>query len=157
MACGNNPSKQEKPVEKAATAPPVYKMDMLEKIFNNDNWMKTDGKDTSYYYFSRIPSEIQIQQYRMIKGDSVITNLSAIRFSNDCLVWRYNDSTHLFLSAITEKRSEWTRIDKALPGSFYMAFERKDEKQIKVSVAGKKQFTINQDTAIKHIFNKKPV
>ncbi len=144
IACGNNPSKQEKAADKAATAPPVYKMDVLEKMFNNDNWMTADDNDTSYYYFSRIPSEIQIQHYRMIKGDSVMTNLSAIRFSNDSLVWRYNDSTNLFLSGITEKGSEWTRTDKALPGSFYMAFEQKNEKHITLSFAGKKQFTLTK-------------
>jgi translation initiation factor IF-1 len=147
-ACGNNPANEEKPVEKAATPPPVYKMDMLEKMFNNDNWMKVDGKDTSYYYFSRIPSEIQIHQYRMIKGDSVITNMSAIRFSNDSLIWRYNDSTYLFLSAITEKTSEWTRIDKDPPGSFYMAFEPKGEKHITLFLADKKQFVLTRTPSL---------
>ena len=47
MSCGNNGSNEEKPVEKTAAAPPVHKMDMLEKMFNNDNWMKTNGRDTS--------------------------------------------------------------------------------------------------------------
>lgn len=141
MACGNHQPEQEKPVEKAVATAPVYKMDMLEKIFNNDNWMKTDGKDTSYYYFSRIPSEIRVHQYRMIKGDSVITNQSVIRFSNDSLVWEYNDSTHLFLTAVTEKSSEWRRVE-GVPGSFFMAFERKDEKQIKVSVENNGSFLL---------------
>ena len=144
ISCGDNSSNKEKPVEKTTAPPPVYKMDMLEKIFNNDNWMKTEGSDTSYYYFSRIPSEIQIHQYRIVKGDSMITNLSAIRFSNDSLVWRYNDSTWLFIAGITDETSEWDRINKDLPASFYLAFEKKDEKQIKVTVADNKSFMLTR-------------
>jgi hypothetical protein len=144
MACGNNPSKEEKPVDKAAADPPVYKMDMLEKMFNNDNWMKAEGNDTSFYYFSRIPAETKIYQYRISKGDSVNTKISVIGFSNDSLIWRYDDSTNLFLSGITEKRSEWTRMDKDLPGSFYMAFEQKDEKHITITFADNKQFLLGK-------------
>jgi hypothetical protein len=144
MACGNNPSGEERLVEKATAPPPVYKMDRLEKMFNNDNWMQTDGNDTSYYYFSRIPSEIQVHQYRMIKGDSVITYMSAMRFSYDSLVWQYNDSTRLFLSAITEKAAEWALTNTAPPGSFYTAFELKDTKHITVSFANKTQFTLTK-------------
>jgi hypothetical protein len=144
ISCGNNSSKEEKPVEKTTAPPPVYKMDMLEKIFNNDNWMKTAGKDTSYYYFSRIPSEIQIHQYRIVKGDSMIIDMSAIRFSNDSLVWRFNDSTWLFLAGITNETSAWDRISKDLPASFYVGFEKKDEKQIKVTVENNKSFILTR-------------
>lgn len=148
VAACNNGADKEKPVEKPAAAPPVYKMDMLEKVFNNDNWMKMDGNDTDYYYFSRISREIQIHQFRMIKGDSVITNMSAIRFSNDSLlVWRYNDSINLFLSAISEKGSEWTKMGDQ-PGSIYMRFDKKDDKHINVTFADKKQFVLTRTPSL---------
>lgn len=136
-ACNNEPAPQE-PAGKTTIAPPVYKMDLLEKMFTNDNWMKVDGRDTSYYYFSRIPSETRVHQYRMSKGDSVNTTISVIRFLSDSLVWQYNDTTHLFLSGITEKRAEWSRMDHD-PPAFYMAFAKKDEKNINLVFPDKKQ------------------
>jgi hypothetical protein len=138
MSCGNNQSKEQKPVGKIAAAPPVYKMDMLEKIFDNDNWMKTTGKDTSYYYFSRIPSEIKVCKYKIIKGDSVISNLSVMKFSNDSLVWEFDDTTHLYLNSVTEKSAEWVTIEEP-PGAFMMGFEKKDEKHMNIVKADRKQ------------------
>ncbi len=144
MSCGNNSSKEDKPVEKTVAAPPIYKMDMLERMFSNDNWMQTGGNDTSYYYFSRIPSEIQIHQFRIIKGDSVIIKLSAIHFSGDSLKWRYNDSTYLFLSGITNESSEWKRVNDESPGSFYFAFEKKDHKHINLVDAERKKVVLTK-------------
>ena len=142
-SCGNNSSKEEKPAEKVTAMPPVYKMDMLEKIFNNDNWMKVDGKDTSYYYFSRIPSEIKVYKYKIIKGDSAISTISVIRFFNDSLVWEYDDTTHLLLTGVTEKSCEWVKGEGS-PGSFFMGFEQKNEKRIKMTVEDNKSFMLTR-------------
>ena len=144
MSCGDNSSKEDRAVEKKAVAPPIYKMDMLERMFNNDNWMQTGNNDTSYYYFSRISSEMQIHQFRIIKGDSVIINMSAIRFSGDSLTWRYDDSTYLFLSGITNESSEWKRVDEESPGSFYLAFEKKDDKHINLVNSERKKFVLTK-------------
>ncbi len=144
ISCNNQPNEKKSAEKTAATHAPVYKMDMLEKIFDNDNWMKTAGKDTSYYYFSRTPAEIQVHEYKIVKGDSTITNLSAIRFSNDSLVWWYNDSTSLFLAGITNERSEWNRINKDSPATFYVRFEKKDETHLDMAGADKKHFLLTK-------------
>jgi hypothetical protein len=118
-------------------------MDMLEKMFNNDNWMKVSGNDTSYYYFSRIPMETRVYQYRINKGDSAGTRISVMRFSNDTLLWQYNDSALLFLSGITEKRSEWSRMEGGT-GSLFMILEQEDDKHIHASFADKRDFRLTR-------------
>ena len=135
ISCGNNQSKEKEPLEKKAAAPPVYKMDMLEKIFNNDNWMKIKDNDTSYYYFSRIQSEIKVCKYKIIKGDSVSSGRSVMRFSNDSLIWEFEDMTHLYLNAIAEKTAEWVTVED-MPGAFAVGFEKKDEDHLNFAKRG---------------------
>lgn len=143
LSCGDGTPKEDKPVVKKSAPPPVYKMDMLEKMFNNDNWMKINGEDTSFYYFSRILSEITVQQFQIVKGDSVVRNVSVIHFSNDSLVWQYNDTITLFLSAVTENKSEWTRKSNPSEGK-YVTFEQKNKKDIEVVSADEKPFTLTR-------------
>lgn len=143
ISCGNNQSKEKEPVEKKAAAPPVYKMDMLEKIFNNDNWMKISDKDTSYYYFSRIPSEIKVCKYKMIKGDSVISGLATMRFSNDSILWEFDDTTHLYLNAVTDKTAEWVTVEDT-PGTLAIGFEKKDEGHLNFVKVGQKQVVLTR-------------
>jgi len=123
-------------------------MDVLEKMFNNDNWMKVSGNDTSYYYFSRILTEMHVHQYRIVKGDSVITNISSMKITNDSIVWKYSDSTDLYLSAITEKSSIWANSKGNPSDSFYMSFELKDNKHINLVFPDKKISTLTRTLSL---------
>jgi hypothetical protein len=142
MAC-NNQSEKEKPSTEIFVSS-LYKMDMLEKIFTNDNWMKVEGTDTSYYYFSRIPLITRVYHYRISKGDSVNTTISEIKFQNDSLAWQFDDTTNLLLSGINEKESKWDRRDTSRLASSFMVFEKNDDRHINLSIAGKEQFLLTK-------------
>jgi hypothetical protein len=146
-ACNNEPEQEKAKPASQAIDVPVYKIDLLEKIFNNDNWMKKDGTDTSYYYFSRIEPVINVYHYHINKGDSVNTRLSVIKFSNDSLIWPINDTTHFILTAINETQAKWSRMDSGLQDSI-MVFEKKDDKHIKLNLADNKEFLLIKTPAL---------
>ncbi len=143
-SCGSGSSKEKPADGKPTSPPPIEKLNGVEKVFGNENWMKIVNGDTSYCYFSRMPSEIQVHQYKLVKGDSVLTMLSSIRFSGDSLVWQYNDTTQLFLASLTDESLEFNRLWQEKPTAFYFGFEKKDEQHIKVTDAEKKQFMMTK-------------
>ena len=140
MSC-NNQAKKKNPVEHTGNDP-VHKMDLLEKMFTNDNWMKVDGQDTSYYYFSRIQSVTRVYHYRLVKGDSVNTDISLINLLNDSLVWKLNDTTYLFLAGINENGSVWDRINQSITVKSFLVFEKKDERNIYMKFADSAQLLL---------------
>lgn len=115
----------------------IIKMDSLEHFFNNDNWMKAAGADTSYYYFSRNNLTTKVYNYKMSKGDSANSLVSDIIISNDSIIWKQNDTIQLFLSAINNNKIEWTKLNSGLQTTPAVSFEKKDDQQIKVLHAGR--------------------
>ena len=147
VSCNNEPKQEEKKPAAQAIEVPVYKLDLLEKIFTNDNWMKKDETDTSYYYFSRIGPVINVHHYRINKGDSVDTRLSVIKFSNDSLIWFINDTTHFMLTAINETQAKWNRMNKSSDSSF-IEFDKTDDKHIALRLSDNKEFLLIKTPAL---------
>lgn len=103
-------------------------LDSLEKIFDNDNWMMVNAKDTSFYYFSRTqPTALKIYHFHLLKGDTVNTIISEIKFVNDTLNWQFNDKELRLLNA---------GIDKALwienNGKDSFSINKKSDKRIDI-------------------------
>ena len=147
LSC-NNQAKQQKPAASTAAASSIYKMDMLEKMFTNDNWMKANGHDTSYYYFSRNQAVTSVYHYRIVKGDSLNTIISRAHLINDSLVWKFNDTTDLALTAISEKRSAWDRTNTGIPVKSFLVLEKKDDNHIAVKFAGSREFLLTKTLSL---------
>lgn len=136
IACSNQPANKTSP-EKIVFRP-IHKMDMIEKMFNNDNWIMADGIDTSYYYFSRTtPENTNVYRFRMHKGDSVNTVLSHIGFLKDAVIWKLNDSTILSLAAISDSTAAWNIAGSDGKGVAFMTFDKKDDKHISIALKDK--------------------
>lgn len=118
----------------------IKKMDLLEHLFTNDNWMMMEHTDTSYYYFSRNNLRTKVYHFKMNKGDSVNTIISEMNVANDSLVWNLNDSTELFLSSIDKRKAEWKKSAKDAQAIPYMFYVKKDERNINVVKANGENF-----------------
>ena len=115
------------------------KMDIIEKFFNNDNWMAIKGRDTSYFYFSRNNTVAKVYNYQIIKGDSANTLSSEMKIANDTITWNYNNSVPIFLAAADDKKLEWKRHQN--PNTAYIFFNKKDSLHINC-VHGNEQISL---------------
>ncbi|MDB5198376.1 MAG: hypothetical protein JWO92_339 [Chitinophagaceae bacterium] len=119
----------------------LSKIDIIEKFFNNDNWMAVKEKDTSYFYFSRNNNVMKIYNYQIAKGDSANTILSQINFLNDSITWNYNNSVPVFLFYADAKKLEWKKLSQNPDTSPYIYFNKKDSMHINAAL-GNERFNL---------------
>ena len=143
FSCSGNPEKEEtaaaekevivkSPVDDMLEKKAALKeFDALEKIFNNDNYLIVEGKDSSYTYFSRLNKYfIKVSSYKMVRGDSDQLIIDTIQIdSNNKVIWNWK-GVALSLNKTTDYASEWKIIgaDSAL-----YQFTKIDNNQISLS------------------------
>ena len=112
----------------------LYDFNALEGLFENNNWMIVDKKDTSYFYFSRVnPYFINTYLYKIIKGDSVKTVLTPIQSDKQTkITWQWNKQ-NLQLSTATIARVVWKLINE---DSAKVEFLKLDNNQISFFPSG---------------------
>lgn len=127
VSCGTNPAVEERKVDSskpeliaapdaATTATLTAQFNGLEKVFNNQNWMIIQNKDTSFLYLSRLNKFFAISHsYKMIKGDSAELRMDTVQLSKDNkIVWNWKGQK-LSLNAATDNTNSWvgdtTKID----------------------------------------------
>jgi hypothetical protein len=66
----------------------LNRFDLLENIFQNNNWLLTNGNDSSYFYCSRLgKTYFKTYQYKIVKGDSVNTTITEMKLASDTIAW----------------------------------------------------------------------
>ncbi len=79
----------------------------LGSVLPTANWQITDGADTSYIYFSQqFDNTYKTNEYKLVHGDSSITNHGSIQSSGDSVVWNWNNH-FLWLEEITGSKANW--------------------------------------------------
>lgn len=115
VGCGNNSANNEQNVSAPVprTSPPkdlrLQRFDLLEKIFQNENWLVVNGNDSSYLYCSRLGEKyFKTYEYKMLKGDSVQTIVSEIKLAADTIAWRISETqAPVYLNKISDAEAVW--------------------------------------------------
>ena len=93
--------------EKKKIVSPKEKFDKLENIFSTANWKVTESADTSYLYFSRLGDlNYTVYDYKLVKGDSSINEISHIGYINNEVSWMRSADT-LQLAAVDSASAIW--------------------------------------------------
>jgi len=107
VSCGTSPTEEESKVDSsnskvratpdaAAIATLTAAFNGLEKVFDNQNWMIIQNKDTSYLYMSRLNKFFALSHsYKMIKGDSAELRIDTVQLSPDNkIVWNWKGQNY---------------------------------------------------------------
>ena len=129
-ACKNSPKADaEKHAAVSKNSTNINPLDSLEIMFDNDNWMSIDKRDTSYYYFSRTePNSLKIYHYFLLYGDSVNTVPSLMKLNNGVLNWE-TEGKQLKLDSIGKNTCKW--IDSSRQEA--ITFTKTSVKEIEVT------------------------
>ena len=129
-ACENSPKTDpEKHAAVSKNSGNINPLDSLEIMFDNDNWMSVDKRDTSYYYFSRTePNSLKVYHYFMLHGDSVNTVISQMKLNGGVLNWE-TVGKQLKLDSIGKNTCKW--IDSS--GQEAITFTKTSDKEIEVT------------------------
>ena len=108
----------------------LYDFNALESLFDNQNWLQIEKKDSSYFYFSRVnPYLINTYDYRIKKGDSLNTIFSPIQSNpQGKIVWQWLHK-NLELIGAAKSRAIWKCIDT---DSFTIEMLKLDENEIRI-------------------------
>ncbi len=131
------PSGQASPADDAmAKKAAIVQLDALEKLFNNENFLQVNGKDSSYFYFSRLgKSNMFVHTYKIVKGDSAGLKIDTIQIgASNKLQWNWQGKP-LTLGNATDYVSRWTVNNNEKDK---IEFQRIDNKTIHVVEGGKK-------------------
>jgi hypothetical protein len=140
VSCGNNQNQStSKQKETPATVTPVKdsglaKFDLLENIFQNDNWLLINGRDSSFLYCSRLgKAYVKTYHFSMFKGDSINTVITSMQLSGDTITWRLPmDTITLQLKTVTASELIWT----GKTGLDIYIFEKTDSNHINIKYPG---------------------
>lgn len=150
VSCGTNPTVDESKVDSsksvvsaapdaAATATLTAQFNGLEKVFNNQNWMIIQNKDTSFLYLSRLNKFFALSySYKMIKGDSTNVRIDTIKLSpENKIVWNWKGQ-NLSLNAATDNTNSWvgdtTKLD----------FVKMDDANLVQTINGKEKIKLSK-------------
>ncbi len=152
IACNNNPKTEEtntmvvdtinqpsKPQDPAVTATLLSQFNALEKVFDNQNWMRIKDKDTSFLYFSRLNNFFALtHSFRMNKGDSSNLRIDTIHVNDyNQIVWNWNNKG-LVLSSATEFTNSWSN------GANKVEFNKMDESNLSLNINGIDKYQLSK-------------
>ena len=149
-ACGSNSSDTDKEKTKEQTVvqqvepekklkdPKLFRFDTLENIFTNDNWLLINGKDSSYFYFSRLgKTAFNTYYYHLTKGDTLSTIKNDFQLKQDTICWKFGlNNTELHV----EKVAHWESIWADSSNSSYYTFKRIANNKIMVTMPNQKVY-----------------
>jgi hypothetical protein len=133
---------QEPPAVKMT---PVEKFDLLEKIFANSNWLVVDGKDSSYFYCSRLgKTNCKVYGYTIAGGDSTQTIVTEIKAAGDSIIaeWPQHPLAS-YLTMVDTVQALW----KDKNDSVYI-FRKVDDRGLQVKYPGKANLYIEKTITI---------
>lgn len=152
-ACGSNPSekKEEPGAHDTTKAADEIRSNMsflndynaIEGVFGNDNWMKIDNKDTTFYYFSRHSSDFNTYQYKLVKGDSANVVYGKIQPVQNQLAWIFDGKKLLVTSATIARIAATAEGDTAAR----YEFSKLDNNHIRVTYPSQKQLVMQKTIA----------
>ena len=86
----------------------IKQIDALEKLFDNQNYLQVQGKDSSYIYFSRLgKANFYTHNYKMLKGDSANVIIDTIQVNATNKVQWHWQGKQLVLAGTTDFSSTW--------------------------------------------------
>ncbi|HTL10129.1 MAG TPA: hypothetical protein VL307_17765 [Chitinophagaceae bacterium] len=135
-ACGNQGQKEKATVTAtqptAAAGGDTRSIDAMEAIFQNDNWLVIQGKDSSYLYCSRLgTSFVKTYYFRMERGDSVQTTIDTLHYKGNAIGWTlpFNKTPVQLVAADSNKM-----VFKNVSGSEAYEFNKKSNQEIVVKM-----------------------
>lgn len=113
----------------------------LEEIFTNDNWLISDKKDSSYFYFSRLGKfTVNTYEYKIVKGDSARVTHALIQTEGDKISLPFNGHK-LYIQSATKARLVCT---VAGADSLTYTFVRLNDNQISLTYPGNKKTVVKK-------------
>jgi hypothetical protein len=87
------------------------KLDILEKLFGNENYLIVDGKDSNYVYFTRLGRDnFFTHSYKIVNGDSAQATIDTIQINKENKVqWNWKEK-HLLLQDCNDTKALWQNI-----------------------------------------------
>lgn len=131
------------PVDDAIAKNAAFKqIDALEKLFDNQNYLNVEGKDSSYIYFSRLgKANFYTHRYVMQKGDSERLVIDTIQVNAANKVQWHWRGKQLVLNGTTDFSSVWVANDKDT-----VLFQKIDNNTIQFVEGGQKKRLIKTPT-----------
>jgi hypothetical protein len=112
----------------------IKQIDALEKLFDNQNYLRIEGKDSSYIYFSRLgKTNFYTHSYIMQKGDSANVTIDAIQVNASNKVQWHWQGKQLVLASTTDFSSTWIADTKDT-----VLFQKIDDNTLQLVANGKK-------------------
>lgn len=113
----------------------------IESVFGNENWMKVDGKDTSYHYFSRLGQfDFNTYAYKLVKGDSAQVAHGKLEGKGDQLAWTFEGKKLMIQSATAVRVSARDAADT----SAVYTFTRLDNNSVGLTYPGGKKIVLKK-------------
>lgn len=148
LACNSVEKQEEKKVDSmkvekisvqdpAITASLLGQFNGLEKVFDNQNWMIINNKDTSFLYISRLNKFLAYSHsFKMSKGDSADLKIDTIHVSADNKIqWNWKGK-HYILSSATENTNHWegdsSKIEFAKMDASNLVLTLNEKEKIKI-------------------------
>lgn len=114
----------------------------LESIFDNQNYLVVNGKDSSYFYFSRLNHTlIRTYTYKISKGDSAQVRVNTIQpDEKNNIIWEWNGKK-LKLAGADRGQVRWV---SSASDSTAVSFLKLDKNTIRLSYPGRKELVLQK-------------
>jgi hypothetical protein len=106
------------------------RFDLLENLFQNENWLLLNNTDSSYLYCSRLGrAYFKTYEFKIVKGDSANTIVSEMKLSADTITWQLPQKPiPVYLNRITNNEAVWADKENL---HFY-SFQRVDSNHLHI-------------------------
>ncbi len=120
----------------------VNDFNLLESVFDNQNYLVVDGKDSSYWYFSRLNNRlIKTYYYKIQKGDSARVETGMMQSdSANSIVWEWKNNK-LKLTGVGRGQASWTSVGS---DSVVVSFLKLDQDHIRLQSADSKELVLQK-------------
>ncbi len=133
-------------VENLALKEKAYKkLDILEQLFGNENYLIANGKDTTFLYFTRLgKNDFFTNSYKLVKGDSAQLSVDTILINNaNQIQWNFKGK-QLILQDCDNLKSQW---QNKLDSTDKVDFLKINQQRFNLSINGK-QYLLSKTLAI---------
>jgi hypothetical protein len=121
------------------------RLNILEQLFGNENYLVVNGKDSSFLYFTRLgKNDFFTHSYKLVKGDSTQLHLDTIQINNSNQVqWNFKRK-QLILQDCNETKAQWQNNADA---NDKVDFQKINQKRFNLSINGQ-QYLLSKTLAI---------
>lgn len=121
------------------------KLDVLEKLFGNENYLIVSEKDSSFLYFTRLgKNDFFTHSYKIVKGDSTQLSIDTIQINNvNQVQWNFKGK-QLILQNCNDVKAQW---QNKLDANDKVDFLKINQQRFNLTMNGE-QYVLNKTLAI---------